>query len=145
MILSIDAFKLRYDQDRIEQLASEFNASRGSTSYDSAIVTAILTDADGYVKNALSKQYSTAEMEADSGLQQVVGQLAIHALELRRPGNMNETIAQGYQDARQHVLDLQKGVAKLASVSELLPVTNTPDEPSGWNGSDYFDDEDTLT
>lgn len=119
-ILSVDNFKLLFDPDRITQLASDSTLQHGTITYNAHVVQAVIDQAEGVVTNTLSLQYTTAQLEADAGVIRIVADIAMYYLELRRPPVSVETIAL-HKLALQLLSQLQKGEAKLAVVTQLLP------------------------
>lgn len=119
-ILSVEQFKLLFDPDRIKQLASDRSLQHGTVTYNAEIVAAVLTQAEGVIKNTLSLQYTTAQLEADAGIVRIVADVAMYYLELRRPPASAETV-RIHKLALQLLTQLQKGDAKLAAVTQLLP------------------------
>jgi len=138
-ILSVDEFKLLFDPDRIQQLASDSSLQFGTVKHNEAVVPAVISQAEGIVKNTLSLQYSTAQLEADAGIKRITANMAMYYLESRRPPVSAET-ARLNKIALHHLDQLQKGEAKLAAVTQLLP-TGPEDEPIEAISSGFF----TLT
>jgi len=119
-ILTASELLLVFDPDRIRQLASDQSQQHGKITYNEAIVTAILNQVEGLVKNSLSLQYSTTELEADYGIKRMVADIAMYYLEIRRPPPTVET-TQLYKAAALFLAALQQGTAKLSAVQQLLP------------------------
>lgn len=128
-ILSVTELLQLFDPDRIRQLASDSNTQFGKVVYNESVVQAILSQAEGVIKNSLSLQYNAAQLEADAGIKRAVADIAMYYLELRRPPVSTET--KGLHKLALHQIDqLQKGDAKLAVVTQLLPTgpTEAPTE-----------------
>ncbi|KKM14030.1 hypothetical protein LCGC14_1710230 [marine sediment metagenome] len=123
-ILTLDTFLQLYDPDRIEQLASDNSRQFGTNKYNEEIVQSMITLAEGTVKNALSKMYTTIELEADAGVQRIVADLAMYNLEARRPP-IAEEVKNLHKLALHMIEQLQNGIAKLTAVSQLLPLGST--------------------
>ena len=131
-ILTVEELLQLFDPDRIRQLASDSSAQFGKVVYDEGVVQTIITQAEGVVTNSLCLQYSNAQLEADAGIKRAVADMAMYYLELRRPPVSAET--KGLHKLALHQIDqLQKGTAKLAAVTQLLPTgpTETPTEAIG--------------
>lgn len=135
-ILTVGTFKLLYDPDRIKQLASDSSLQHGTVTYNEAIVIAVIGQAEGIVKNTLSLQYSTAQLEADAGIKRITANIAMYYLESRRPPVSAETTRLN-KIALHHLDQLQKGEAKLVAVTQLLP-TGPTEEPTEAISSGFF-------
>lgn len=146
-ILTVAEFQQFFDPDRIKQLASDSSLQFGTTVYNKNIVTSVVEQAEGIVKNTLSLQYSTAEMEADAGLKRITADIAMFSLESRRPPVSAEAI-RIHKFALQQLTQLQEGKAKLAAVQQLLP-TGPTDEPTEAISTGFFNltqaEQDSLT
>lgn len=136
-ILSLTEFRQLFDPDRISQLSSDSSARFGTILPSSTIVQAVIDQAEGVVKNTLSLQYTTSDLEADAGVKRIVADLAMYYLESRRPPPLAET-ARLHKLALTLLRQLQLGEAKLAVVDQLLP-TGPTDEPTEATDSGYFD------
>ncbi len=119
-ILTIAELQQFFDPDRIKQLASDSSAQFGKVVYNEGTVTAVIAQADGIVKNALSLQYTTVQIEADAGVKRITSDITMYYLEMRRPPPSADTLRL-YQVALQLLKQLQTGEAKLAAVDQLLP------------------------
>ena len=135
-ILTVAQLQQLFDPDRIKQLASDSNTQFGVVAYDAAVVQAIVTQAEGTVKNALSLQYSVAQLEADAGVQRIAADLAMYYLESRRPPISADTVRL-YKSALGLLIQLQNGTAKLAAVTQLLP-TGPTEEPTEALSTGFF-------
>lgn len=146
-ILTVDEFKLLFDPDRIQQLASDSSLQHGTITYNVAIVAAVISQAEGVVKNSLSLQYSTVQLEADAGIKRIVADLAMYHLESRRPPVSAET-TRIHKLALHLIKQLQNGEAKLAAVPQLLPTGPTA-EPTEAISTGFFSlteaEQDSLT
>lgn len=119
-ILSIAELQQLFDPDRIRQLASDSSTQFGKVTYVEGTVIAVIAQAEGVVKNSLSLQYTTAQLEADAGIKRITADLAMYYLESRRPPPTADTKIL-YKAARELLRQLQVGEAKLAAVDQLLP------------------------
>ncbi len=119
-ILSITTFRKLFDSDRITQLASDYSELHGEPYYDEEAVTTILTQADAFVKAALSKMYSTAEIEADKFIERLTADIAMYYLEFRR-NEISATVQEAFKRAQLFLEGLRDGSFKLGAVSQLLP------------------------
>lgn len=146
-ILTIDAFKQLYDADRITQLASDSSVQFGKVAYNEEIVQTVLTQAGGVIMNALSLQYTVAEMEADAGVKRLTADIAMYYLEMRRPP-VTAGVARLHDLALKTLVQLQEGKAKLVAVQQLLPDGPT-EEPTEAISTGFFnlteDEQDSLT
>jgi len=146
-ILTVTELQALYDPDRIRQLASDSSLQFGKVVYSEAIVQSVLNKAEGVVKNALSLQYSAAQLEADEGVKRVVGDLAMYYLEARRPP-IEDSTTQLYAAATHLLEQLQTGEARLAAVQQLLP-TGPSEVPAEAISTGFFnlteEEEDSLT
>jgi len=136
-LLTVEEFRLVFDPERVAQLASDSSRQHGNIVYSEAIVTAVITQAEGIIKNALSLQYTVLQMEADAGLKRMTADIAMYYLELRRPPATPAT-ERLYKIALGSLEQLQQGVAKLVAVDQLLPIGPT-EEPTEATASGYFD------
>lgn len=136
-ILTAADFKLLFDPDRIKQLASDSSLQHGTITYNEAIVTAVIDQAEGVVKNTLSLQYTTLQLEADAGIKRITADLAMYYLEARRspPSEAKKNL---YKLATALLTQLQRGEAKLDAVPQLLPSGPT-EKPTEATDSGYFD------
>lgn len=135
-ILTVAELLQLFDPDRIKQLASDSSTQFGVVTYDAAVVQTIVTLAEGTVKNALSRQYSIVQLEADAGVQRIVADLAMYYLESRRPPISADTVRL-YKSALSLLIQLQNGIAKLAAVTQLLP-TGPTEEPTEALSTGFF-------
>lgn len=135
-ILTIKELQRLFDADRIRQLASDSSTQFGKVVYNEGVVQTIVDQAEGVVKNALSLQYNTAQLEADAGVKRIVADLTIYYLETRRPPVSTET-TRLYKVAQERLTQLQRGVAKLADVQQLLP-TGPTEEPTEALSTGFF-------
>lgn len=128
-ILTVAELKLAFDVTRVEDLASDYSEVQQEPIYDEAILEAIIAQAEGYVKTQLSKFYSTAELEADPGVERVVADVAMYYLEFRR-NQISPDVQSAFERARRFLQGLQDGTFKLSAVTQLLPegVTTQPTE-----------------
>jgi len=136
-LLTVEEFRLVFDPERITQLASDSSRQHGNITYHEGIVTAVITQAEGIIKNALSLQYTVLQMEADAGLKRMTADIAMYYLELRRPP-VTPATERLYKIALGSLEQLQQGVAKLVAVDQLLPIGPT-EEPTEATASGYFD------
>lgn len=123
-ILTVDQFSVLFDKERIKQLASDFDYAHNKTIYDASKVSTVIAQAEGIIKNALCRQYTTAQLEADAGIQRITADLAIYYLELRR-GDPSGATVRIFGEAKERISRLQDGTEKLDAVSELLPTGST--------------------
>jgi len=135
-ILTVAELHQLFDPDRIRQLASDSSTQFGKVVYSATTVQTIVTLAEGTVKNALSRQYSTAQLEADAGVKRITADLAMYYLESRRPPVSAET-TRLYKIALGRLIQLQNGEAKLAAVQQLLP-TGPTTEPTEAIATGFF-------
>lgn len=146
-ILTIAAFQLLFDPDRVRQLASDASLQFGKITYKAANVQSVIDKAEGVVKNTLSLQYSTAQLEADEGIKRIVADIAMFYLEIRRPPVSAETVRL-HKLALGLLRQLQTGEAKLAAVPQLLP-TGPTEEPTEAISTGFFNlteaEQDSLT
>lgn len=126
-----------FDHDRVEQLASDFDPRTGGSSYNADNATLVLGQAEGVVKNALSLQYTTVQLEADAGIARMVGDMAMYYLEFRR-SNFSPEVKSAYANAGRLLDQLRNGDAKLSGVTQLLP-TGPTSEPTEATDSGYFE------
>ena len=120
MILTVDEFKQLFDHDRIDQLASDFNRRHGKNVYAESIVQTILDQAEGVIKNSLSRQYTTVQLEADHGIKRMTAEIAMFYLEMRRPPVSAET-TRLHDMALKLLKQLHEGTSKLSAVDQQLP------------------------
>ena len=113
-IITIANLKASFDSRRVDQLADDGNDTI------TANIQAAIDDADGEVKNALSSQYTTAQIEADPGIKRLTKVFAMWNLEFRR-GNIPELLQQAYDRMQATLERLQEGKHKLNAVSQVLP------------------------
>lgn len=135
-ILTVDDFKLLFDPDRIEQLATDGSLQHGTIVYNESVVAMVVAQAEGVVKNTLSLQYGTAELEADAGIKRITADLAMYYLELRRPP-VSVAMVRIHNLALQLLTQLQRGEAKLAEATQLLP-TGPTEEPTEAISTGFF-------
>jgi len=128
-LLTVAELQQLFDPDRVRQLASDSSGQFGKVVYSEGVVQTIVTMAEGTIKNALSLQYTVAQLEADAGVKRITADLAMYYLESRRPPVSAET-TRLYKSALGLLIQLQKGEAKLAAVQQLLPTgpTKVPTE-----------------
>ncbi len=125
-----------FDTERIDQLTDDNQGESNATK--EARVTAAIIQADGVIKNALSMLYTTAEIEADAGMERLCCVFTMYYLEMRR-SNYTPHIEAAYEKGQQTLIALQKGAIKLADVDELLPSIVTMKDVYGpITRSDYF-------
>lgn len=127
-----------FDTNRIEQLASDADPKYNRVTFKKSIVDEKLLQAEGEVKNALSLQYTTTEMEANANLRRVVGSITMYLLELRR-GDFTTQIATAYKWAQDQLTSLRDGTSKLSAVAQLLPSIDDTTEPTEATDSGFFD------
>lgn len=146
-ILTAEEFKLLFDPDRIKQLSSDSSLQHGTIVYNESIVAAVITQAEGTIKNSLSLQYTVAQLEDDAGIKRITADLAMYYLESRRPPVSAEA-TRIHKLALQLIVQLQKGEAKLAGVAQLLPSGPT-EEATEAISSGFFNlteaEQDSLT
>lgn len=135
-ILTIEQLKLVFDPSRIEQLASDTNLQFGKITYNAEVVTTIINQVEGSIKNSLSLQYTTSELEADLGIQRMAADIVMYYLELRRPPPSAATKSL-YDAALLFLKQLQEGSAKLSAVQQLLP-TGPTSEPTEAISTGFF-------
>lgn len=123
-ILSVTQLQQLFDPDRIKQLASDSSGQFGKIVYSEGVVQAIITQAEGIVKNSLSLQYTPDQLEDDAGVRRITADVAMYYLESRRPPVSAET-TRLYKVALGRLTQLQKGEAKLVAVPQLLPTGPT--------------------
>lgn len=136
-ILAVTELRQLFDPSRIEQLATDFTGQHGDSVYNPAIVQGIIEQTEGIVKNTLSLQYTTLQLEADAGIKRIVADITMYYLELRRPP-VSSVVVSLHENALRLLGQLQDGSAKLAAVAQLLPIGPT-EEPTEATDSGYFD------
>lgn len=119
-ILSVVEFQKAFDPSRVTQLASDYDEVQAEPVYDETIVSAVLLQAEAFIKAALSKQYSTTELEADKAIERVCADVAMYYMEFRR-NQFTPAVEAGFERAKRFLRDLQDGTAKLGAVAQLLP------------------------
>ena len=142
-ILSTSDFVAAFDIERVEQLASRYDATMGSYKYDSSIIDTLITQAQGTIYNYLTKLYSTLELDADSGIKRLCLNLTMYYLEQSR-GKLTELGSNNYNAAMSELAALRDGVMKLASVNEYLPLGNTDETDLQFNDTEPYDLFDNL-
>ena len=126
-------------------MASDYSSVQQQPVYDVAIVEAIITQAEDYVKAQLSKMYSTVELEADKSIERITADIAMYYLEYRR-NQISPDVKGAFERAQRFLLGLQDGTFKLAAVTQLLPEGNTtqPTEVlSAGEGFLYLDEDES--
>ncbi len=135
VIAAIADLKVHFDPRRVASLLTEGDDAA------TANATTIIATVEGRVKNLLSNQYTTTELEADAGIKGIVVVLAMAWLEMRR-GNIPPRMKEMQRDAEAQLQALVSGEAKLADVAQLLP-SITPSESVAptdvFEDSGYFD------
>lgn len=128
-ILTVAELQALFDPDRIKQLASDSSTQFGKVVYNEDTVQAVITQAEGIVKNILSLQYTTVQLEKDAGIKRITADMAMYYLEMRRPPPSAEAV-RIHKLALGHLSQLKDGSAKLAAVDQLLPTgpTEAPTE-----------------
>ena len=135
-ILTIEILMQLFDADRIRQLASDSSGQHGKVVYTEAIVTTLISQAEGVIKNSLSLQYSTEQLEANPGIQRMTAEIVMYYLESRRPPPSAAT-TKIYDLALKLLGQLQDGSAKLSAVQQLLP-TGPSEEPKEALSTGFF-------
>jgi len=115
---------LAFDEERITQLASDYNELAQELIYNESIIDAAIAQADGFVKSSLSNQYSTAELEADKLVERFVVDISMYYLESRR-NQVSDAVQKTFERTLRIMRDLQDGKTRLSAVSQLLPEGNT--------------------
>ena len=123
-ILTVAELLQLFDPDRIKQLASDSSTQFGKVAYSETTVQAMITQAEGTVKNSLCLQYSNDQLEADAGVKRITADLVMYYLESRRPP-VSAATTNSYKVALGQLIAIQNGRAKLAAVSQLLPTGPT--------------------
>lgn len=123
-ILTVAELQKAFDVERIEDLASDYSKVQQQPVYDEAIVTAIIAQAEAFVKVQLSKMYSTTELEADQSIERTVADIAMYYLEFRR-NQISPAVQSAFERARRFLQGLQDGTFKLSAVTQLLPQGST--------------------
>ena len=136
-ILTVATFKKVFDTERIDHLASLYDPVSETESYDETIVEEIIAQAEGYVKNTLSRSYTNAQIEADAGIERLTSDIAIYYLQFRR-SSFTDDVEAAYERAIDRLEQLRSGEVKLAAVEQLLPIGETALD-SDIDGSDFFD------
>lgn len=129
-----------FDSDRIKQFASDYTSGTGQPTYLETTVTSVLTNAEGLILLALSKQYTQSELEADAGIKRITLDIAMYLLESRK-GNPSQIITDAYIRSQKILSDLQDGTSKLADVAQLLPTisVNNSSDALEITSQGYFD------
>ncbi len=148
-ILTVTELKQAFDAERVEDLASDYSAVQQQPVYDETIVTAIVAQADSYVKAQLSRMYSTVELEADQSIKRSVADIAMYYLEFRR-NQISPSVQSAFERARRFLQGLQDGTFKLSAVTQLLPEGETAQPVEVLQAGDEFfylteDESDLLT
>ncbi len=138
-ILTVAQFKLVFDTERIEHLASVYNSVDELETYSEPVVQAILDQSEGEILNALSKSYSTTQIEADKSVKRLTAIFAMYYLQMRR-GSYTDDIEKAYERAVILLENLEEGEVKLAAVAQLLPLHGiSAPVDSAFDDSDLFD------
>lgn len=87
---------------------------------NTADINVAIAEAEGDIKNMLSKLYTTAQIEADASVQYICKVLTMFKLELRR-SDFTPQIQQAHDRAQERLGLLARGETKLAAVAEVLP------------------------
>ena len=132
--------KLMYDVDRITDLASRESPSLGGRFYDATVITTLIDQAEVLIKGALSKNYTVAEIEADTSLQRMCGDLTMYYLEVGR-GQVPAGLKQLYEIHLTRLDALISGDEKLSAVAELLPTVTivAPLSENLYSEDEYFE------
>lgn len=148
-ILTVAGFKKAFDPERVTQLASDYDDVQEAPVYDVTVIETVLLQAEDFVKAAISKQYSTAEIEADKAIERVCADIAMYYMEFRR-NQFSPAVESGFERAKRFLRDLQDGTAKLGAVTQLLPTgpSDIPIEALA-DASEFLylteDEQDSLT
>jgi len=148
-ILTVEEFKLAFDAERVKELASDFSEFQGRPEYNEVIVESVIAQAEGYIKAALSKQYSTTELEADKSIERITADIAMYYLEFRR-NQFTPSVESAFERAVRFVKKLEDGSFKLEAVAQLLPKGETSQPTEALELGDGFfkftdDESDLLT
>ena len=117
-----------FDSVRIDYLVDDGEGE--DTATKDARIAAAIDRAEGTIKNVLSLNYTTTQIEADSGIKRICEVIAMYILEMRR-SNYTAQLAAAYNDALSTLERLRSGEEKLAAVDQLLPSHATMEEVLG--------------
>jgi phage gp36-like protein len=123
-MLTTDDLKGFFDSKRIEELASKYDASVGENIFDTSIVFGIIAQAEDLIKDTLCNLYTLAQIEASTTMKRLVAQISLYYLEYRR-GTPSEATIRLYDEAMQSLNNYIAGLARINTVSELLPMHDT--------------------
>ena len=137
-IITTSDFTTAFDEARIEQLASRYDASIGIQKFDTSIISALILQAQGVVYNYLTKLYTVLEIDADASLKRLCSNLTMYYLEQSR-GDITELGRNNYTLAMHELEALRDGVTKLASVDEYLPLGETDETELLFNDTEPYD------
>jgi len=113
-IITKDILRLAYTSTRIDQLSDNGGGP------DDTVLDQIIARAEGVIKNALAKIYTTAEIEADDGVKRICEIFSVYYLEARR-GDVPAQVFADYKEATEILGSLVRGETALASATEVLP------------------------
>lgn len=116
MLITEAYLRLAFDTKRITQLTDDSNDS----GIPGGIITQIIAAADDFVKATLSKQYTTAAMEASPLCQRLCAVIALYMLESRK-GNVTDGVQAQYEQATATLAGIVDGTIKLTAEEQVLP------------------------
>jgi phage gp36-like protein len=115
MLIDANDLDLMYDSRRIDELSDDGSGA------DDDVITALISQADAFIKNQLAKKYTAAVIEADESLQRVCGDITMYYLEKRRSDTLPQDVELAYKNGVVYLQLLAQGEAILSGSTRVLP------------------------